>query len=67
MYLTGEDGSVILEVPPQILADVRTELVRRGREDLAHQLNKLYDLHTGSVRDLAQAKRAEAWLRRSKR
>ena len=51
----------------EILADVCTELVRRGREDAARQLRKLYDLQTGSVRDLAHAKRAEAWLRRGKR
>ena len=67
MYLTSEDGTVFLEVPREILADVCTELVRRGREDAARQLRKLYDLQTGSVRDLAHAKRAEAWLRRGKR
>jgi hypothetical protein len=67
MYLTAEDGTMFLEVPREILADVCTELVRRGREDVALQLRKLYDLRTGSVRDLAHAKRAEAWLRRGKR
>lgn len=68
MYLTStEDGSVFLEVPPEILADVRTELVRRGREDMARQLEKLYDLQTGFVRDPAHAKRAEARLRRGER
>jgi hypothetical protein len=67
MYLTSKDGTVFLEVPREILADVCTELVRRGREDLARQLRKLYDLQTGSVRDLAHAKRVEAWLQRGKR
>jgi hypothetical protein len=67
MYLTGEDGTVFLEVPHEILADVCKELVRRGREDVARQLRKLYDPQTGSVRDLTHAKRAEAWLRRGKR
>lgn len=67
MYLTStEDGSVYLEVPPEIIADVRTQLVRWGREDAAHQLGRLYDLQTGLVRDTAHAKRAEARLRRGK-
>ena len=68
MYLVNtEDGSVFLEVPPEILADVRTELVRHGREDVARQLEKLYDLQTGFVRDPAHAKKAEERLRGGKR
>jgi hypothetical protein len=67
MYLAStNDGTVYLEVPPEILADVRTELVRRGRDDAARQLGKLYDLKTGFVRDTAHAKAAEARLRRGK-
>jgi predicted small lipoprotein YifL len=67
MYLAStKDGTVYLEVPPEILADVRTELVRRGRDDAARQLGKLYDLKTGFVRDTAHAKAAEARLRRGK-
>jgi len=67
MYLASTgDATVYLEVPPEILADVRTELVRQGREDAARQLGKLYDLKTGFVRDTAHAKRAEARLRRGK-
>ena len=67
LYLAStEDGTVYLEVPPEILADVRTELVKRGRDDAARQLGKLYDLKTGFVRDTAHAKAAEARLRQGK-
>lgn len=67
MYLASpETGTVYLEVLPEILADVRAELVRRRREDAALQLGKLYDLKTGQVRDTAHAKAAEVRLRREK-
>jgi hypothetical protein len=66
MYLAGPDGTVYLEVLPEILADVRTGLVKRGRDDAAHQLGKLYDLKSGVVRDTAHAKRAGARLRQGK-
>lgn len=64
MYLAStEDSTVYLEVPPEILADVRAQLVRWGREDVARQLARLYDLRTGFVRDTAHARQAETRLR----
>jgi hypothetical protein len=63
-YLVDRDtGRVFMEVPPPVLAKVRLQLYTSGREDLAQQIGRLYDLKTGRVRDAGHAKAAEARIR----
>ena len=58
-----ETGRVVMEVPPQVLAAMRLQLVTTGHEDIARQLGVLYDLQTGRVRDPQRAKAAESRIR----
>lgn len=53
-----EDGSVLMEVPKEVLVDLRAQLRAAGREDLANEITALYDPATGRVRDAARARAA---------
>jgi hypothetical protein len=56
-------GAVAMEVPPEVLASARVQLVARGHEAAARQLDVLYDRETGRVRDPQRARAAEARIR----
>jgi hypothetical protein len=63
-YLVDRDtGRVFMEVPSPVLAKVRLQLYTTGREEVAHQIDKLYDLQTGRVRNPEHAKAAELRIR----
>jgi hypothetical protein len=63
-YLVDRDtGRVFMEVPPPVLAKVRLQLYTSGREEVAHQIDKLYDLKTGRVRNPEHAEAAELRIR----
>jgi hypothetical protein len=63
-YLVDRDtGRVFMEVPPPVLARLRLRLYTTGREEVADQIGKLYDLQTGRVRNPDHAKAAELRIR----
>ena len=59
-FLRDDSGAVIMDVPPEILVDLRAQLRAAGREDVATALVQLYDPATGHVRDAALAARVQA-------
>ncbi len=59
-FLRDDSGAVIMDVPPEILVDLRAQLRAAGRDDVATALVQLYDPATGHVRDAALAARVQA-------
>lgn len=53
--LVGTDGRGLAELPPEVLADVRAQLLAAGAKDAVAQIDRRYDLGTGRARDVAHA------------
>jgi hypothetical protein len=60
-YLVS-DGVIVTELPPEVLASVRAQLLSGGHEREADALAGLYDLGTGRVVDPGRARRVQAEL-----
>lgn len=54
--LVGPDGRGLAELPPEVLADVRAQLLAAGAKDAVAQIDRRYDLATGRARDAAHAR-----------
>jgi hypothetical protein len=61
-YLVS-DESIVTELPPEVLASVRAQLLAGGHEREANALARLYDLDTGRVIDPDHARHVQAQLR----
>jgi hypothetical protein len=61
-YLVSDDA-IVTELPPEVLASVRAQLLAGGHEREANALARLYDLDTGRVLDPDHARQVQAQLR----
>lgn len=54
--LVGSDGRGLEAIPPEVLADVRAQLVAAGAREQVADLERQYDFATGRAKDPARAR-----------
>jgi hypothetical protein len=63
-YLINDQGEVISEIPPIILQSIRENLQRESKLAEIRELESMYDLETGKLRNIAKLGEIQARLDR---